>query len=265
MLHKTTGILIGFAIFVNFICGSSTPNRNRDRRAKRDMRDLVLDGVLDNSNRNFCVFGPITKNDEQNTFSFNSKLCVDADQRIYSCDCGLDLDFKKIWNCDNFVIQEQISGKCLQKVNGKYFLGSCNTCLNNTFFNLTDKCLKPSISDTIGTLLCDEITEATRKTVNKKKPISPLCKLMKIQKELRTEVEDIVLPIGLRSTIDRIDEEGKQFDKIVRPPKRELYSIPSCKKIRDYRRSLAEDERRRRNMHDNHGNRMHDPYGRQPY
>ncbi|OQS54810.1 hypothetical protein EHP00_165 [Ecytonucleospora hepatopenaei] len=228
-------VLFYFSISVK--CGKRFENN-------RDISQDVLAGVLDNTNRNFCVFGPIRKNVSQNTFSFGSKLCIDANQRIYTCEDGLELDFKKIWNCDNFVIQEQISGKCLQKENDMYFLGSCNTCLNKSFFNLTDRCLKPSLKDTIGTLLCDDIAEATRKNITKKQK-SPLCKLMKIQKQLNEEVEDIVQPLGLRKMIDRIEKRGKYYDRMVEGPKYETRDLTACRDIA-YKRRKAQARRMNR-------------------
>ncbi|ORD95180.1 hypothetical protein ECANGB1_2680 [Enterospora canceri] len=184
------------------------------RKCHRDKDDSVLDGILDNTNTDYCVFGPISKN-PNGTFSFGDKLCIDPDQHIYKCQDGIDLDFKKVWNCDNFVIQEQISGKCLVRDDGKYFLGSCDTCLNNTFFNLTDQCLKPNIEDTIGTLLCDEINKSFNTKQKRRNRGTPLCKLMDIQDELEDSIEDVLKPTGLRKLTVKIDKNGPGYDRFV--------------------------------------------------
>lgn len=225
-----------FLIFVRFLVILTAQRR---RNKEYDVKDKVLAGVLDHTNTAFCVFGPIRKDYNNNTFSFDSKLCIDADQRIYTCPNGLELDFKKIWNCDNFVIQEQISGKCLLREKGMYYLGSCNTCLNNSFFNLTDKCLKPSLNDTIGALLCDEIAEATRMKIANKKGTKPLCKLFKIQKQTEDEVEDIIKPLGLRDMIKRIQRQGKEYDRMVAKPMSELMTERDCRDYMVKRREIT--------------------------
>lgn len=211
-----------------------SPRSKRNNARLYDQRpkirgDGVLDGILNNYSLDFCVFGPIKKNRNNKTFSFNEKLCVDADQRIYTCPDGLELDFKQEWMCDNFVIREQISGKCLQRSGSNYYMGSCNMCTASTFFNLTDRCLKPSISEAIGSLLSDDITKQQRKALRRcKEDNKPLNRLTFLQREANENVRDIIRPLGLKDLARRIEREAPKFERSIYGARMAVQTKPPC-------------------------------------
>lgn len=203
----------------------------------------LIQGILDRQNTNVCVFGPIIQNTAQNTFSFNSKLCIDPNQRIYSCNNGLDLDFKSIWNCDNYVIQEQISGKCLHKIQSKYYLGNCNTCTNNTFFNMTNNCLKPSLVDAIGTLLCNETDILFKNKIQNNQCKKPLYKIRDIEYQLNDTIFDVFKPTELCEVLNAIDNETTRRKNLF---KKTYDIVGNNSNIRKNKRSTRKCRKQRR-------------------
>ncbi|KAL6122678.1 hypothetical protein NUSPORA_00207 [Nucleospora cyclopteri] len=180
----------------------------------------VLSRILDPNNSRMCVFGKINHNNLTGSFNFTDPLCIDTNLRVFSCKGGLNLHFKKIFNCDNFMIQEQLTGKCLYRNNGSYFLSTCNSCLNDSFWNLTDKCLKPNINDAIGNLLCGQVSN--KRIKRKFSRPKPMCALYYIEKNLKSSMHDIIKPLGLRETVENISRTSDSYKRYLH---NELYQF----------------------------------------